>query len=113
MVSPQIKRREAWIKLPDEYEGFEIRAWINAPIRLWNAVESGDGSEMQTALTEIVLEHNGWLDFDGKLYPPANTESFWDEIPTELAACVLRVVQNEVSKLPNSLAPQSRRSRRG
>lgn len=110
---PRISRREVWIALPKEYEGFEIKVWVNAPTRIWVALDSGDETEIREALGQLIIEHNGWLDFDGKLYPPAGKAEFWDEIPTELAACVLALAQQEMQRLPNSLAPQRRRSKRG
>lgn len=108
----QIQRREAWAELPEEYAGFEVRVWINAPAKLWSAL-TGEDDDTMAALKQLVLAHNGWLDFDGEPYPPASDEVFWEEIPTELAACILVATQQEMQKLPNSMAPQRRRSRRG
>ena len=110
---PRIKRREVWLTLPPEYEGFEIKVWLNAPTRIWAALDTGDETEIREALGQLVLEHNGWIDFEGKIYPPADTSQFWQEIPTELAACVITLAQAEMQRLPNSLAPQRRRSKRG
>lgn len=110
---PQIRRRETWVPLPGEYEGFEVRVWVNAPTRLWNQLSEGDEQDALDALQEIVLEHNGWRDFEGEPYPPAGEPAFWEEIPTELAAVVLAAAQAEIQRLPNSMAPQRRRSRRG
>lgn len=112
-VGPQIRRRESWVELPQEYEGFKVRIWVNAPTRVWNELTGGDEEETQAALREIVLEHNGWRDFEGNAYPPARDQKFWEEIPTELAACILMAAQAEIQRLPNSIAPQARRSRRG
>lgn len=112
-MAPQIKRREAWVALPAEYDGFEVKVWLNAPSRLWTALGGGDEADTKEALTTLVMEHNGWLDYDGNEYPPANTPEFWDEIPTELAACVLVAAQAEMQRLPNSMAPVRRRSGRG
>ena len=28
---PQIKRREVWLELHEEYEGFKFLAWVTAP----------------------------------------------------------------------------------
>lgn len=112
-TAPKIQRRERWVELPDEYEGFKFRVWVNAPTKLWTAIgragEGGNEEQVVDALKQIVLEHNGWLDFDGQPYPPANTSEFWEEVPTELAACVIAATQAEQTKLPNSLAPKRRR----
>ena len=112
---PQIRRREAWVDLPEEYEGFRFKVWLNAPSRLWVDIGSAGDDEdtAQSALRQIVLEHNGWLDFDGQPYPQPDKAVFWEDIPTELAACMLIATQQEMGKLPNSLAPTKRRSRRG
>ena len=124
-AGPQIKRRETWVDLPDEYEGFKFKVWVNAPARVWNELNPATSDETsdedaaareataQAALRQIVLEHNGWLDFDGQPFPPADDPAFWETIPTELAACVLVAARVEMGKLPNSIAPQKRRSRRG
>lgn len=110
---PQVKRREVWVELPAEYEGFRFRVWVNAPSKVWNELTGPDEKQSLEALQQLVLEHNGWLDFDGQPYPPAGEKKFWEEIPTELAACMLVATQVEMQKLPNSIAPQRRRSKRG
>jgi hypothetical protein len=110
---PQVKRREAWVELPTEYEGFRFRVWLNAPTRIWGELTGDSEKQALDALRQLVLEHNGWLDFDGQPYPPAGEAKFWEEIPTELAACMIVATQTEMQKLPNSIAPQRRRSRRG
>jgi hypothetical protein len=108
-----VKRREAWVELPTEYEGFKFRVWLNAPSRLWTELTGESEAASLTALRSLVLEHNGWRDEEGQPYPPASEARFWEEIPTELAACVLVATQVEMQKLPNSMAPQRRRSKRG
>lgn len=110
---PQVKRREAWVDLPAEYEGFKFRVWLNAPTRIWAELTGENEAQSLEALRSLVLEHNSWLDFDGQPYPPANEAKFWEDIPTELAACMLVATQVEMQKLPNSIAPQRRRSKRG
>jgi hypothetical protein len=126
--APRIQRREKWLDLPDEYAGFKIKVWINAPTKLWNDIlyaeeyDETNDSEAETdrktdivfnALKQIVLEHNGWLDFDGNPIPAANTIEFWDTIPTELSACIIAAVQRGAYDLPNSMRPQRRKSRSG
>ena len=110
---PQIKRRLVWVALPDEYEGFEAQIWVNAPTKIWQALGSGDEVAALEAMQKIMVGHNGWLDFDGEPYPPADDAALWEEIPTELAACVLAAAQAEMQNLPNSIATKNRRSRRG
>lgn len=113
VVGPQVKRREAWVELPGDYAGFKFRLWVNAPTRIWNDLDSTDDKVVLAALEQLILEHNGWRDFDGEPYPPAIESAFWEAIPTELAACMIVASQGEIQKLPNSIAPQRRRSRRG
>lgn len=110
---PQIQRREKWVELPDEYAGFKAKVWVNAPTKLWTDLNSGEEEKALEAAQKLVLEHNGWLDFDGVPYPETSRGEFWELIPTELAACVLAAIQAEVQKLPNSMVPRNRRSRRG
>ncbi len=108
-AGPRIPRREAWIDLPSEYPGFRLRVWLNAPASAWNDLTSGDEARMQSALVRVVLEHNGWVDFDDVPYPPASDATLWDLLPTELIAVMITAVQNEMQKLPNSMRPQRRR----
>jgi hypothetical protein len=105
-TGPQVQRREKWVPLPDEYEGFEFRMWVNAPNHLFVSVLTRGDSE---ALQKIVLEHNGWRDFDGQPYPPATELAFWEQIPNELAACVIAQVQVEMGKLAASQRQTKRR----
>ncbi len=110
---PQIQRRVKWVDLPEEYAGFQAQVWVNAPTRLWTELNSGEEEKALGAAQKLVLAHNGWLDFDGVPYPAPSAVEFWNEIPTELAACVLAAIQAEVQKLPNSMVPKPRRSKRG
>lgn len=111
---PQVMRREAWLDLPDkEYPNFRMKVWANAPTKLWLQINSGSETKAQEAARQLFLEHNGWLDFDGNEYPPPSEQSFWEEIPTELAAAVFALAQVEMQKLPNSILPRRANSRRG
>ncbi len=108
-TGPRIPRREAWIDLPAEYAGFKVRAWVNAPAGVWDAMTSGDEGRMIAALSTVVLEHNGWLDFNGEPYSQPSEPVFWKVIPTELTAVLMTVIQAEMQKLPKSIAAQKRR----
>lgn len=103
-TGPRVQRREAWVDLPKEYEGFKFRMWVNAPGSLWDSVWSGSDELIEKSLLQIMLEHNGWCDFDGKPYPPLSDPDFYKAVPTELVSCMLQVAQNETGKLPKSLA---------
>ncbi|NJN53281.1 MAG: hypothetical protein HC804_00110 [Anaerolineae bacterium] len=112
---PRVQRREKWIELPGDYAGFQFKVWVNAPTKLWTMIgklatdEAENSSEGMEGLKQIILEHNGWRDFDDNPYPPASETAFWEEIPTELAGCIIIATQTEMGKLPNSLAPKKRR----
>lgn len=118
-AGPRVQRREVWVDLPSEYAGFRARIWVNAPGHLYSALLSGPSTsgenedtketKAQDAASKIVLEHNGWLDFDGEPYPPASDPNFWEAIPAELTAVLLIVVRLEMAKLPNSMVPKKRR----
>lgn len=107
--APRVKRKQIWVELSGDYEGFMFLLWVNAPSKLWADVRSGNEELAQEAATKIILEHNGWEDFDGEPYPGASIPEFWEEIPTELAACVLAAAQVEIQRLPNSITAQKRR----
>lgn len=107
--APRIQKREKWIDMPVEYEGFKVKVWVNTPSKIWTDITSGEEDLAQQAAAKMVLEHNGWLDFDGNPYPDAQDPEFWKEIPTELGACILAAARAEIQNLPNSLAPKSRR----
>jgi hypothetical protein len=68
-----------------------------------------DAQAASEALKQIVLEHNGWCDEDGNPLPDANTDAFWNDIPTELGGVIIIAAQLEMGKLPNSLKPTKRR----
>jgi len=108
-TAPRIQRREVWVDLPAEYPGFRARVWVNPPSKLWAALGSGEKDRQLEAVTQVVLEHNGWLDYDGNVFPSPDKSEFWDAIPDELCAVLLTVIQKKMGDLPNSLIPQRRR----
>lgn len=109
---PRFMRREKWIELPgEEYAGHSIRIWVNPPARIWNLIMGGrNSSEIEEGLTQVILEHNGWTDFDGNPLPAPTDTEFWREIPTELAGLIIQEAQAEANRLPSSLAPRRKRS---
>jgi hypothetical protein len=109
ITAPRIARREAWVELPEAYAGFKFKLWVNAPQRLWQDVASGDETRARAALAQIIMEHNGWLDYDGQPFPPASDPALWEAAPTELAALIITAANAEMMRLPNSLAPRKRR----
>lgn len=119
-AGPQIRRREAWVDLAggegaedvaEAYPGFKIRVWANAPRTLYADLASGEEERMRGALAAVVLAHNGWVDYDGRAYPPADSPDFWtgpDSVPTELAQLVLLTLATRTA-LPKSLTTSGAR----
>lgn len=100
---PQVQRREMTLALPDPYAEFTITVWANAPTGLWMQVfGESEEPERLAALARLVVCHNGWQDFDGEPYPPADSAAFWEAIPTEMAAAALMAAMQE-RKSPNFL----------
>lgn len=97
---PSIPRREVWLTLPGDYREFRVLVWRNFPQRLKRELTSGDTERILTAMTLIILEHNGWIDDAGEPFPPANTQAFWEEIPDELAMLIMNRILEETKTLP-------------
>jgi hypothetical protein len=129
-AGPRLLRREVWVDVP-EYPGFRVKLWINYPqhwdlemtgadfrpapdhegvtlqeLRAWNDERE---AAMRTAYGRVVLEHNGWLGFEGEVLPQPQDPLFWELIPTELAATVVALQKQASAELPNSIQPRRRR----
>ena len=127
---PRLARREVWVDVP-EYDGFKVKLWINYPqhwdqdmlginfrpqpdhdgvtiqdLRAWS--DEREASQRE-AYGRVVLEHNGWLDFEGNPLPQPQDPRFWELIPTELAAVVVALQKQASAELPNSIQPRRRR----
>ena len=104
MSGPRVKRREVWVELPGpDYEGFRFRLWVNPPARTSLRLLTARALD---ALQEMILEHNDWCDADGEPYPQPSDPQFVMVVPTELLGMVLKLAEQEIQKLPNSLARQ-------
>lgn len=135
---PRLGRRERWVDLPAEgddgeaaYPGFKIKLWLNYPqhwdqdmlgvnfrpqpdhegvtlpeLRAW--VDEREAAQRE-AYGRVVLEHNGWLDFEGNVLPQPQDPLFWELIPTELAATVVALQKQASAELPNSIANRRRK----
>jgi len=102
---PQIRARLVTVALDNPYDEFEVTVWANAPTGLWMQVmgsEDVDEAERLAALARLVQAHNGWIDYDGEPYPPADSAAFWEAIPTELAIATL-VAARRVASRPDFL----------
>ncbi|HXI16391.1 MAG TPA: hypothetical protein VNM48_08460 [Chloroflexota bacterium] len=105
---PRIPKRETWVALPEEYPGFRIKLWINAPKRVVDTLSQGEEGA-RAMLKSCVTEHNGWLDEDGAPLPQPTQDGFWDTIPTELATLIITLYQEAVFALPNSILSRKNR----
>jgi hypothetical protein len=108
-TGPRIPRRDAWVEVPDPYEGFRVKLWVNYPRRFLEDIQSGESARIKDALCKIVLEHNGWCDEEGAPLPPASTPDFWDAIPDELAGALIALLNEEGQRLPNAIAQRTKR----
>jgi len=130
-AAPRVPRRETWVDLPGEYgeAGMKVKIWINYPRSLTTLLTSGDAPKIKQALLQIVVDHNGWVSFDGTPYPPASDAGevctkehpegeecpgvirpgFWEVISDELAGALIMLTSNEQGKLATSLIPTPRR----
>lgn len=96
-------RREVEVAI-EGYPGFTAWIWSNYPRRLGAVINANaDEESVVGALRAIVIEHNGWADADGEPYPPADDPAFYDAIPLELGAMVLRAISTAPAAYPNSL----------
>lgn len=113
---PKARNRYATLTITDEYyEGFEFRIWVNFPKRLDVEIQSRDNDRQAKALTEIVLETNGWLDPDGNPYPPPTDINFWigpNSISDELAAIMLTMIRLQAANASNLVMENWRNTRR-
>jgi hypothetical protein len=135
---PRLGRREKWVDLPaktedgeDAYPSFRIKLWLNYPqhwdqdmlgvnfrpqpdhagvtlqeLRAWS--DEREASQRE-AYGRVVLEHNGWLDFEGNPLPQPQDPTFWELIPTELAAVIVNLQKQASAELPNSIMRRPRR----
>lgn len=132
----QFSRRFEWVNLDEQvYPGMQFKMWVNFPKKLDIDMSSGEVDRVANALATIVVEHNGWRDFDNNLYAQPNVYTertvfeeddqgnktsrivqdypFWDEIPDEIAQLIIVQLHIAVQKLPNSAIQSYRNSIRG
>lgn len=107
-AGPRAPRILDWVEIPD-YPGFRAKVWVNYPDRLKREAASGDEQRSLAALQQILLDHNGWLDDEGRPYPPASDPAFWDEIGLHLAVRIQRAIQGKVLEAPTSATARSGR----
>ena len=102
-----------WVRegdLADELEPLTVDTASEAEVAAAQAiVVARHETELLRAFQMLVVSHNGWLNFDGEPFPPPNQKSFFDEIPSELLACMLVALQDAEKKLPGSLRQKKRR----
>ncbi len=99
-TGPRVKRREVWVDLSSEYEQFRFRLWLNPPLRVSIRLRL----RAVDACTAMFLEHNGWCDSEGQPMPQPTTPEFWLVAPSELIGMMIALAEQEMQKLPNSIA---------
>lgn len=113
-------KKMAWLDMPEEYAGMQVRVWVNYPNAFDQDIQSRDNEVMRSALKQIFSEHNGWVTpeeieraaREGRSpipMPQPNTDDFWGQAPNELVGAMILLLNRETVKFPNSLM-QSRRS---
>jgi len=111
--------REKWVTLPPPYGDtdppMKVRIWVNYPNRFADDLVNGDEDAIYEVLSKIVLEHNGWLDEDGKPLPALARgdaevmRRFWQAIPNECAQAISGLVGVEAGKVSASIRARPRR----
>lgn len=92
---PRAPRRLQWIPLAadGDYAGHQVYARIRYPDTLNVKFSSGDFEQIKSALREVVLEHNGWIDPDTEEpLPAASEDGFWASLAQEEVLLMLRAV---------------------
>lgn len=108
-TGPRIPRREVYVDIGEEYPGFRAKLWVNYPRRLIDDLRQTDDLERsKAALGQMVVEHNGWVNYDGTEFPPASEPAFWDAIPDELAGALIALVNREAGKLASDVTARRR-----
>lgn len=104
-TGPRLQQRYEWLALAAEpYGGFHVRLWTNYPPSLTKEIYCGDTARALAALLQIVVEHNGWQDHEGKPYQPAGMQAFWDAIPNELFRLILLAIEVAPTLLTGNLS---------
>jgi hypothetical protein len=108
-------RKTRWVAVPDYGEDggpvvHQAELWSNYPQRLIERIRGADRDESERALGEVVLRHRllvdgqergPWRDFDGSELPPPSDPVFWKAIPLDVAVALIRLVDEEPTRLPN------------
>jgi hypothetical protein len=94
-------KRYAWLELPEPYEGFQMRIWVNYPNKLDQDIAAG-GDSRRNALKAIFVQHNNWPDIEDetKLLEQPSEDAFWNKIPNELLGILIAGLNLEVSRIP-------------
>lgn len=99
-AGPRVMRREVWVDIDEAaYPGFKAKLWVNFPRRVIEDVRSGNPDLQLAALSQMVVAHNGWVNYDGQQFPPSDEPAFWDVIPDEILTVLIVLVIREAGKL--------------
>lgn len=114
---PRMERHYAWFDVP-EYSTFQVKGWTNPKQATLLDLDSADRERVAAAIHALIVDtrtivdeqtYQGWFDCDGDPLPAANTDEFFDVVPTELLRMALRVVRREG---PTALGNESSRTRK-
>jgi hypothetical protein len=111
----RIANREVWLQMPAPYDNLKILAWLDYPQSIANQWVPIDGEtneerseRVMSACKQVFLEHDGWEDHEGELPPPGEDE-FWERIPTQLGAAIIKRLQAELEGNGPSRASRGQR----
>jgi hypothetical protein len=110
---------ERWLTLPAPYGDtdppMKVRIWVNYPNHLADDLASGDDDLIYAAWAQIILEHNNWLDEDGRPLPALKRgddgamRAFWRAIPNECAQAIATLVGQAAGKASASITNRAQR----
>jgi ribosomal protein S10 len=108
-AGPRLPRDEEWWDV-EGVPDFTVRLWVNFSTALFRRAIGVDATaeQQREALQQIVLEHNGWLDEDGKPYPAADDDGFYEALPRRLILRLVRTIGAARDTLPNFQMPTRR-----
>jgi hypothetical protein len=119
----RIANRTPWVRLDDPYDNLEVRVWLDYPqwvADLWLDPQKDETTEQFTArrmeaCKNVFMDHRGedggpWEDDDGILPTPDN-DDFWQRIPNQLAAAMIRAFGDELRGNPTNRASRRRKQK--
>lgn len=98
--APRIKRpkRIATLRLPEPYNVYTVRAWINMPQALFDDLRTMDPEKVAHVTQELIVEHN-LTDFDGNPLPPAGDPALHAALDLDIYQAIWLARNAEVGRL--------------